>query len=205
MKRNAIFYLMFTCIFVGLTVGLAHFAAASPDIEIQNTNVKNENKSLAAFSKVMDVVTHKRCVNCHPAGDRPRQGEDSHIHYFNVQRGADGNGLAGYTCETCHHKENNDVAGVPGAPHWALAPREMAWEGKTRVEIATQIMDPVRNGGKSAEEIKKHMTEDELVLWAWAPGVDDEGVARELPPLSKEEWIIAVKEWIDNGAEIPAK
>ena len=158
-----------------------------------------------AFDKVMAVLTHKRCVNCHPAGDTPRQGEDSHLHNFGVVRGETGHGLTGYTCNTCHQNENNNYSGVPGAPHWAVAPIGMAWEGKTRVEIATQMMDPVRNGGRSHHEIMEHLTEHELVLWAWNPGVDAEGEAREKPPIPKDEYIAAVKEWIEAGAKIPAE
>jgi len=155
------------------------------------------------FDVMMSALTHKRCVNCHPSGDRPRQGEDSHTHNFNVQRGIDGHGVAALQCATCHRPENNDFAGVPGAPHWHLAPREMAWEGKTRTEIARQMLDPDRNGGKSLDDIVRHLTEDELVLWAWNPGVDDEGVPREKPPVSKQAYITAVKEWAAAGAPIP--
>ena len=172
------------------------------------TNDKKENlgPSLESpFDKMMAVLTHKRCVNCHPAGDVPRQGEDSHLHNFLVVRGDNGHGLAGYTCNTCHTDENNDYSGVPGAPHWALAPENMAWEGKSRVEIAQQMMDPVRNGGRSAEEIMEHLTEHALVLWAWEPGVDVEGNPREKPPVPRDEYIAAVKEWIENGAVIPAQ
>ncbi len=157
------------------------------------------------FDKMMAVLLHKRCVNCHPDGDIPLQGEDSHLHHFDIERGPNDHGLAGYTCETCHSTENNIFSGVPGAPHWALAPRSMAWEGKSRVEIAQQMMDPARNGGRSPKEIEKHLTEHELVLWAWDPGVDAEGIEREKPPVSKEDFIEAVKQWIADGAIIPDK
>lgn len=157
------------------------------------------------FDKMMAVLLHKRCVNCHPAGNIPLQGEDSHLHNFDIARGTDGHGLSAYTCETCHTDENNDFSGVPGAPHWALAPSHMAWEGKTRVEVATQMMNQSLNGGRTPEEIEKHLTEHELVLWAWNPGVDAEGVTRELPPVPKEAYIQAVKDWIKNGAIIPTE
>ena len=74
------------------------------------------------FDVMMQVLTHKRCVNCHPAGDHPHQGEDSHVHNFGVQRGADNHGAEGLKCATCHQSENNDFAGVPGAPEWSVAP-----------------------------------------------------------------------------------
>ncbi len=197
MKRSASKYILLSCLILGVSLGLTSFEGEDtiPKVEL--------SLDQSSFDKVMRVITHKRCMNCHPSGNTPRQGEDSHLHHLGVQRGVDGNGLAGYTCNTCHQAENNNFAGVPGAPHWALAPNSMAWEGKSRVEIAKQIMDPARNGGRSTDDILKHLTEDELVLWAWEPGVNGEGEARELPPIGKEEWIAAVKDWIANGALIP--
>ena len=67
------------------------------------------------------------------------------------------------------------------------------------------MMDPVRNGGRSHHEIEEHLTEHELVLWAWDPGVDSEGNSREKPPVPVEEYIAAVKEWIAGGAVIPSE
>ncbi len=157
----------------------------------------------APFDVMMSVITHKRCMNCHPSGDRPRQGEDSHLHNFNVQRGPDNHGLKGLQCETCHQKENNPYSGVPGAPHWGLAPASMAWEGLSKTEIATSILNEENNGGRSLDEIVKHMTEDALVLWVFEPGVDNEGNAREAPPVSKAEFIAAVKTWAEAGAVVP--
>ncbi|MEM1215157.1 MAG: hypothetical protein AAGJ82_05710 [Bacteroidota bacterium] len=157
------------------------------------------------FDKMMAVLTHKRCVNCHPAGDRPLQGEDSHIHNFNVQRGPDNHGVAALQCKACHQTENNPYSGVPGAPEWHLAPLSMRWEGLTRVEIAKSMLDPERNGGRSLAETVKHLTEHELVLWAWEPGVDANGKPRELPPVSKKDYIQAVKDWAAAGAVIPAE
>ncbi len=161
------------------------------------------NASSEAFDKMMSVLTHKRCVNCHPSGDRPRQGEDSHIHRFEVQRGADNHGTPALRCNTCHQNENNNYSGVPGAPDWALAPIEMAWEGLSRVEIARSMLNPANNGDRNLEQIVEHLTEHELVLWAWEPGVDSEGNPREKPPVPKEEYIAAVKEWAEAGAYIP--
>lgn len=155
------------------------------------------------FDVMMQVVTHQRCVNCHPAGDRPHQGDDSHLHHFGVQRGEDGHGLTSLQCGTCHQSENNDFSGVPGAPHWHLAPRSMAWEGLNRVEIAQAILDRTKNGDRSLEEIEHHLTNDPLVLWVFDPGVNNEGTPREKPPVSKEDYIKAVKQWVEEGAHIP--
>lgn len=191
-------------------VSIATIATASLNTDANGDNMApiavSDNLTLDdPFDKMMAVLTHKRCVNCHPAGDRPRQGEDSHLHYFGVMRGEDNHGLAALKCESCHQQENNNLSGVPGAPEWSLAPISMAWEGLNRVEIAKSMLNPENNGGRSLEEIVKHLTEHELVLWAWEPGVDASGHEREKPPVSKEAYIKAVKEWAAAGAVIPSE
>ena len=37
-------------------------------------------RSAAMFMELGKVLTHPRCVNCHPAGDHPRQGEQGRRH-----------------------------------------------------------------------------------------------------------------------------
>ncbi len=113
-----------------------------------------EARSAALFGELGKVLTHPRCVNCHPAGDRPRQGEQGRLHQPPVVRGADGHGLAAMRCSICHQSANFDPARVPGHPEWHLAPREMAWEGKTLGEICEQIKDPARNGNRSLEDAR---------------------------------------------------
>ena len=156
-----------------------------------------------AFDTMMAVLTHKRCVNCHPADNYPRQGEDSHLHRFGVQRGYANHGVEAVKCNTCHQNENNALSGVPGAPEWSLAPISMAWDGLSRTEIARSMLDRTRNGNRSYSDIEHHLTEHALVLWAWDPGVDAEGVEREKPPISKDEYIAAVKRWFHDAAHIP--
>src|SRR4029077_4975681 len=98
-------------------------------------------RSAALFTEAGKVLTHPRCVNCHPAGDRPRQGDVRRLHQPPVERGEDGFGLPAMRCQICHQAANFERAGVPGNPGWRLAPREMAWEGKTLGEICAQIKD----------------------------------------------------------------
>lgn len=203
-NRKIIIFLIFLSCFVASFAfndsasNLSYFEKSESNPESVAIQIEGD-----PFTTMMKVLTHKRCVNCHPAGDRPRQGEDSHIHYFGVQRGADDHGVPGLKCKSCHGEENNIYSGVPGAPEWGLAPLKMAWEGLSRVEIAKSMLNPKNNNGRTLEETVKHLTEHELVLWAWEPGVDADGNERELPPIGKEEYIKAVKDWAANGAVIP--
>jgi hypothetical protein len=86
-------------------------------------------RSAALFTEVAKVLQHPRCMNCHPAGDRPRQGDVRRLHQPPVTRGEDGFGLPGLRCPICHQQANFDR--TPGDPNWHLAPRDMGWEGKT--------------------------------------------------------------------------
>jgi hypothetical protein len=102
-------------------------------------------------------------------------------------------------CSTCHRNANFDPGRVPGHPEWHLAPREMAWEGKTISEICTQIKDPARNGGRSVEALIDHIGKDTLVGWAWAPGY-----GRTPAPGTQAEAGALVEAWAKSGAACPA-
>ena len=87
-----------------------------------------------------------------------------------VFRGKDGFGLETMLCPICHQSVNFDPGRVPGHPTWHLAPREMAWEGKTISQICVQIKDPARNGNRPLHALIEHIGTDTLVGWVWAPG-----------------------------------
>jgi hypothetical protein len=156
-------------------------------------------RSAALFTEAGKVLTSARCVNCHPAGDRPLQGEAHRLHQPRVERGPDGFGAAPMRCATCHQGANFDAAGVPGHAHWHLAPREMAWQGKTLSEICVQIKDPARNGGRSLDQLLEHLATDSLVGWAWAPGY-----GRQPAPGTQKEFGALIDAWMKTGAACPS-
>lgn len=157
-----------------------------------------EARSAALFTELGKVLTSKRCVNCHPAGDRPRQGDAARLHQPPVFRGADGHGLPAMRCDTCHKAANFEPGRVPGNPEWHLAPLEMAWEGKTLGQICRQISDPARNGGRALGALVAHIGDDALVGWAWAPGY-----GRIPAPGTQAQAGALVQAWIDTGAACP--
>jgi hypothetical protein len=156
-------------------------------------------RALALFAEAGKVLTHARCMNCHPAGDSPRQTDARRPHEPFVVRGADGHGAPGMKCGTCHGAANFDPARVPGDAHWHLAPASMAWEGRSLGQICAQIKDPARNGGKDMAALLKHMAEDSLVGWGWAPGP-----GREPAPGTQAEFGALLRAWVDAGAHCPA-
>ena len=163
-------------------------------------NIKNNNeRSLALFQEVGKVIQSPRCMNCHPATERPTQTDKMRPHIPLVVRGEGGVGAAsGLNCSTCHHDANFDPANVPGNPKWALAPAEMAWQGKTLGQICVQIKDKERNGGKDMAALIHHMAEDELVGWGWNPGGN-----RTPAPGTQKQFGELFKAWADAGAVCP--
>ena len=107
-----------------------------------------KERAIALFAEAGKVIQSPRCLNCHPANDRPLQGDDGHPHQPLVVRGIGGMGATGMHCTTCHGPANFDPGRVPGHPLWHLAPIEMAWVGKSLGEICVQIKDPNRNGAR---------------------------------------------------------
>ena len=185
------------------------YAVSQPSMQPKNTLAApesfasiadTEKRSAALFTELGKVLTHPRCTNCHPAGDRPRQGDDRRLHQPPVERGADGHGLASMRCPICHGPANFEAARMPGHPEWHLAPLSMAWEGKTVAEICEQIKDPARNGNRKVEELIHHIGDDTLVGWAWAPGY-----GREPAPGTQQQAKALVDEWVKTGAACPAK
>lgn len=196
----------------GIAIGLAGtaltFAQTAPRSPSDSSlrpaasfsNIANErDRSVALFSEMAKVLQHPRCMNCHPATERPRQGDARRLHEPLVVRGKDGHGAPGMNCTTCHGKQNYDPARIPGDGHWALAPASMAWEGKTVGQICEQLKDPNRNGSRDVPGLIKHVTTDSLVLWGWNPGV-----GREPAPGTPAEFGALMQSWADTGAACPA-
>lgn len=163
----------------------------------------DQQRAAALFTEMGKVLQHPRCVNCHPKGDRPLQGDEMTLHQPPVYRnGPAGMGRPGMFCTTCHNRENYPYVGaegsIPGHEVWHLAPASMAWEGKTLTEICAQIKDPERNGGKSLAQLQEHNAHDGLVGWGWHPGP-----GREPAPGDQATFGALTQAWIEAGAHCP--
>jgi len=159
---------------------------------------ESSRRSAALFAEAGKVLRHPRCVNCHPVSDRPLQGEAGRRHEPRVRRGRSGDGVAAMRCSACHPAANYDAVGMPGSPHWHLAPASMAWEGQSLRQICEQIKDPARNGGRKLDAVVEHMRSDALVGWAWAPGV-----GRDPAPGTQAAFSALIEAWARSGAACP--
>jgi len=94
------------------------------------TDIKaRDQRAVALFEEAGKVLQSPRCMNCHPAGDRPTQTDRMIPHQPLVVRGEAGMGApGGLACTTCHHEANFDAARVPGNPKWQLA--RSRWPGR---------------------------------------------------------------------------
>jgi hypothetical protein len=161
-----------------------------------DTIADRRTRSMALFNEAGKVLQHPRCMNCHPTTERPTQTDWMRPHQPLVVRGADGHGAVGMPCKSCHHAGNFDH--IPGHPDWHLAPAAMAWQGRSLVQICSQIMDRARNGGRDLVALVHHVSEDGLVGWAWAPGA-----GRTPAPGTQAQFGELMKAWAATGALCP--
>ena len=190
---------------LAFSAALAQSPAASqslkPPSEFQSIADKSD-RSRAIFAEIGKVLTHPRCMNCHPAGEHPLQGADHHEHKPVVWRGDTGN--FGTPCGECHTERNVTLReaasyqSIPGHPRWNVAPLSMAWQGKSLGEICRQLKDTAKNGGRDLALLQEHVAKDDLVAWGWNPGP-----GRDPAPGTQEAAGQLVQAWIDTGAECP--
>lgn len=171
------------------------FAAAN------DTNINKDSiASAKAFMEVYKVLMSPRCMNCHPAGNVPLQGDDSHLHTMLPKRGENGKGMYAMKCTNCHQPENTPgLHTPPGNPKWQLPPSDMkmVFQGKTAHELAKQIMDYTKNGHKNKEQLLEH-ARDTLVKAGWSMGG-----GRKPPPMSYAAFLNVWDTWINKGGYAP--
>ena len=179
------------------------FACAEPRAPLATAPTPPPS-GLAEFEIVRQVLQHPRCQNCHPAGDAPLQGDDSHVHSQNVHRGKDGWGEVGEECRTCHGPANPPSAyGAhipPGSEedwHMPRADMRLVFVGIAPPALCAQIKDPKRNGGKNMDALRVHL-ETPLVRWGWSPGF-----GRAPVPIPRDRFLSAWEAWNRAGTPCP--
>jgi hypothetical protein len=186
-----------TVIIVGLLSATAVMLWPSGSSQSQ-TQATGHAESLAAWEKIVAVLQHPRCLNCHQP-DSPLQGDMRRPHIPHVVRGPDNHGVGAMRCGNCHNEMGNNVTSrTPGAPHWALAPVSMLWQGLSTAELCRRLKDPALNGKRSPEALIEHMEGDPLVGWGWNPGP-----ALEPVPIPHTAFVELMKVWVAGGMACP--
>jgi cytochrome c553 len=166
-----------------------------PALENYEVTLSRE-EGLAAFADIYAVSTHPRCMNCHPDGDAPLNGEDAALHPFGITRFSP---LKGLHCSTCHAPDqvNDGQAPLPPADSiWSMAPAQMVFENRTPAQLCAQLKDPAINGGRGHVASTEHIAHDHLLITSWQKG-------RPAPPISHEELVKRFETWGRAGGPCP--
>ena len=197
-KKTISVLLIIISVVIFMSFGLKNNPAADKD---RNENINKDSvESVKAFMDVYKVLMSPRCMNCHPSGNIPLQGDDNHLHAMLPQRGKDGKGVYAMKCANCHQPTNLEGLGKPpGHPNWHLPPAsmKMVFQGRTASQLAKQLINPKTNGNKTIQQLKSH-ADDGLVKAGWKPA---EG--HTIPPMTHEKFKKAWITWIEKGAYAP--
>ncbi len=162
-------------------------------------SAQDSSAGVAAWQKIYAVASHPRCTNCHvgnsgrPAWDDLGYGS-KRLHGMNVRADESRIGALSVPCRTCHigAAGSNDVAHA--APQvddaWRLPPVELAWRGKTSIEVCQQLRDPESNDGFDIAQLAEHVRTSVFVSYGFTPGV-----GRNAAPGSVEELAANIEAW----------
>ena len=163
----------------------------------------DRDQGLAVWGDIFAVASHPRCTNCHVAADAPPMwnglgyGADV-AHGMNIRAGDSRVGAETAPCRTCHFtvKSANDTPHAPPMINdaWRLPPPELAWLGKSSVDVCTQLRDPERNNSFAADELSTHLETSPFVAWGFDPGA-----GRSTPPGSLADLVAALEIWVAAG------
>jgi len=157
---------------------------------------RSESEGLAAFADIYAVATHPRCLNCHPDGDAPLQGDDSQPHIYGITRFSP---LDGVHCSLCHAPSavGDGQAPLPPADAlWSMPPRAMAFENRSPAELCAQLKDPAANGRRGFGGLAHHIEKDHLLITSWHSG-------RSTPPITHPELVERFEIWGAAGGPCP--
>lgn len=138
------FFIVLSVIAVASSAFSNKHAVAGDDAKLEH-HAADSIASVEAFKQVYKVLMNARCMNCHPSGDVPLQGDDSHLHTMLPKRGKDGKGIYAMKCANCHQPTNTPgVHTPPGNPNWHLPPGgyENGFPGKDSLPVGQTINGP---------------------------------------------------------------
>jgi hypothetical protein len=167
-------------------------------------SVSKPDAARAAWARIVMVLQHPRCMNCHQ-DNVPLQGDERRIHIPLVVRGHTndkgvGLGVDAMRCGNCHNATgNNETSGTPGAvgEPWGLAPISMRWQGRSSAYLCDMLKDRTRNGNRDGPSLILHMSTP-VVMWAWVPGGD-----RTPVPMPHEEFVKQMEIWVAGDMACP--
>ncbi|MEM8500526.1 MAG: hypothetical protein AAF542_21095 [Pseudomonadota bacterium] len=171
----------------------------------------SREEGLAAWSRIHDVFTHPRCLNCHVGEDNiPLWTTDlpnsTRAHGMWITGGVSRIGAETLLCNSCHQKSSKRNTVPNAAPHsgmiWRLAPIEFQWTNKSGPEICEQVRNPDTNGSRDGMGLIEHILHDAkefgFISWGFDPGP---GRSRPLGSLQSHLEDMAI--WTSAGLPCP--
>jgi hypothetical protein len=176
----------------------------------QDTKPDESQKAaaLAAWDRIVTVLQHPRCMNCHQE-NVPLQGDERRIHIPLVVRGPKdgeegaGEGVSAMRCRNCHNVSgNNETSGTPGGgdtgkERWRLAPSSMTWQDLSSAKLCGALSNQDSNDHMNGDQLIIHMSSP-LVMWGWDPGGD-----RTAVPMPHNEFIEQMRIWVAGKMACP--
>jgi hypothetical protein len=162
-------------------------------------------RSRAMFAEVAKVLTGPRCMNCHPAGDHPLQGDDHHIHQPAAARGLSNNGVPGLPCASCHTDRNFTLSigeakyqSIPGHLDggWPLS----RWHGKVSLSATSAGRSKIQHA-TGVEVLPCCMTTSQTTTWWGGRGIPGPG-GKPLPE-RRNNWAISYKHGSIPAPSVP--
>lgn len=142
---------------------------------------------LQLFQKMLPVVRHPRCSNCHGGVDPGNKVQ---------HKGGD---QAGTDCTQCHED--------PAAKDWGLPGRDHFFVGKTDEELCSLFAEFAMKQGH-ARFIDNHLQHDQLIISAFKGLMADarkpgQGTPpdppADQPPIGQDAFVKLGQDWIDKG------
>lgn len=172
----------------GLAVALVIVAAplAAQEAGVQDGGQRDaaaQEAGTQAWNRIFAVASHPRCTNCHVGADgRPGWDGlgygDTRLHGMNIVAGESRIGAETIPCRACHISAGGANTVPHAAPQvddaWRLPPVELAWRGKTSMEICTGLRGPDANDGFDLVRLVDHVRTSALVNYGFAPGAGRE-------------------------------
>ena len=178
----------------------AHAAAgnslAAPEDFASISNVAE--RSAALFTELGKVLTSPRCLNCHPAGDRPRQGDGGRLHQPPVFRGADGFGVASMRCGSCHGAPISRRGACPAIRHGTSRRRNELGRQDARRDLPSGQRSRTQWRAFARRPCRAYRQRH-----AGRLGLGSPAYGRTPAPGTQKEAGRLVEAWIETGAACP--
>jgi hypothetical protein len=155
-------------------------------------------RSATIFTELGKVLTHPRCLNCHPAGDRPRQGDVARLHQPPVERGADGFGLPACAVQSATCRPTSTLPACRGILVGISRPEK--WDGKARPWARSARRSRIQ---RATETVQSTRSLSILAKITWSVGLGRPDMADSRLPARRSRRARSSRPGLKPGRSVP--